>query len=105
MRGGAAISMYGRVMSAGLGVCLPTFAADAGIVCHEGYQVVQGQEISTPYCNDNYVAAVARLRGIRVSDAEVRNDPSKKDAVCRFIGGDTRISNYCNSASGRGRGR
>jgi hypothetical protein len=85
---------------AGLGT-----AAQAHIVCHEGYQVVEGQEISTPYCNDNYVAAVARDRGAKVSDAQVRNNPAKKDEICRWIGGDTRLAGYCNSSGGRDRGR
>jgi len=74
--------------------------AHAGIICHEGYQVVQGREISTPYCNDNYVAAVARKHGMDVSDSAVRNSPSVKDEVCRWAGHDPRIKEYCNSVDG-----
>jgi hypothetical protein len=40
-------------------------AAQARIVCNEGYQRVNGKDISTPYCNDNYVAEVARSYGYR----------------------------------------
>jgi hypothetical protein len=80
-------------------------AAQAKIVCNGDYQVVNGSEISTPYCSDGYVAAVARQRGMRVSDAEVRNNPGKKDEICRWIGFDSRIRSYCNPDDGRGRGR
>jgi hypothetical protein len=71
--------------------------AEARIVCREGFQVSGGQEISTPYCNDNYVAEVARKYGVRVSNEEIRNNPARKDEVCRFIGYDTRVRDYCNT--------
>jgi len=84
------------VASLGLG----TANAEAGIVCNEGYQRVNGQEISTPYCNDNYVAEVARLYGFKVSNAAVRNSPALKDKICRELGSDIRIAPYCNTDSG-----
>ena len=81
-------------------------AAEARIVCKEGFQLSGGQEISTPYCNDNYVAEVARKYGMRVSNEEVRNNPNRKDEVCRLVGHDNRVRDYCNldtdgSRSGR----
>jgi len=75
-------------------------AAQAGIVCREGYQTVDGHEISTPYCNDNYVAEVARAYGIKVTDEAVRNNPARKDEICRWIGHDIRIMHYCDNDSG-----
>lgn len=79
-------------------------AADARIICREGYQVVQGNEISTPYCEHNYLAQVARQHGIRVTDAEVRNNPNRFSEICRFIGHDIRVSNTCaNENSSRSR--
>jgi hypothetical protein len=69
--------------------------AEAHIVCHDGFQVVNGREISTPYCNDNYLAAVARQYGVKATDEAVRNNPSLKDQICRFAGSDIRIKNYC----------
>ncbi len=69
--------------------------AEARIVCREGYQVVNGQEIATPYCADNYVAEVARQRGIKVSNEAVRNSPSLKNEICRKIGSDIRIKHDC----------
>lgn len=69
--------------------------ADAKIVCHDQYQVTGGQEISTPYCNDAYFARVAREHGFKVTDDQIRNDPSLKDQVCRWAGSDIRIEQYC----------
>jgi hypothetical protein len=77
--------------------------AHAGIVCREGFQVSGGQEISTPYCNDNYVAQVARKYGMKVSNEEIRNNPNRKDEVCRFIGYDNRVRDYCNTYDGGSR--
>ena len=74
--------------------------AEARIVCREGFQVVNGREISTPYCNDNYLAAVAPQYGVKASDEEVRNNPSLKDRICRLAGSDIRIMNYCPDAHG-----
>jgi hypothetical protein len=69
--------------------------AEARIVCREGYQVVNGQEIATPYCGDNYVAEVARKHGFKVSNEAIRNNPSLKNQVCRYIGSDIRIKHDC----------
>lgn len=101
-------SMFSRssfaIAALGFGsLVISAVSAEARIVCREGFQVVQGQEISTPYCNDNYVATIARQYGDKVSDAEVRNNPAKKNEICRWIGSDTRIRNYCDDSSGRGR--
>lgn len=80
-------------------------AAEARIVCHDGFQVVGGSEISTPYCNDGYMADVARQRGFKVTAEAVRNNPSLKDEICRWIGSDIRIRQYCNTSDGPDRGR
>jgi hypothetical protein len=74
--------------------------AEAGIVCREGFQIVDGHAISTPYCNDAYVAEVVRSYGRDVSDDAVRNNPSLKDELCRQFGSDNRIQNYCNTDNG-----
>lgn len=76
--------------------------AQAKIVCRNGFQVVGGTEISTPYCRDNYLAHVARERGARVSDSAVRNNPNLKQEVCRLVGRDIRVQGACDSdGSGR----
>ncbi len=57
----------------------PAFA----ITCHGDYQVVAGQEMSTPDCRAHELAAVARKSSSRDSDSPVRNHPSRNKALCR----------------------
>lgn len=85
-------------------VALASDYAEAKIVCSSGgYQRVQGREIATPYCQDEYFAAVARERGFKVSAAEIRQSYTLKEEVCRYIGADIRISDQCPTGSRRGR--
>lgn len=72
-------------------VALAIASPASAITCHGDYQVVNGQEISTPFCRDNALADVARQTGFRVSDLEIRNNPAKKQEVCRFLRGDIRV--------------
>lgn len=89
---GLAIVAACTVAAAGLTWAGPEANA---IECHEGYQRIRGNYVATPYCGDNYLASVARSYGSRVSNAEVRNNPSKKAEICRFIGHDIRIQHLC----------
>jgi len=74
--------------------------AEARIVCHEGYQVVGGREIATPYCDDNFLAEVARERGFAVTNEAIRNNPKLKQKVCRWIGSDNRVRHNCDTEGG-----
>ncbi len=69
--------------------------AAAEIRCDGRFQIVRGESLATPYCEDEYLAAVARGYGVRVSGRAVRNDPSVKASVCRFVGGDPRVQDIC----------
>jgi hypothetical protein len=73
-------------------------SAEAKIMCRDGFQIVNGQEISTPYCNDGLVGSVAREHGMKISDETVRNNPAAKNEVCRWVGSDIRIRHYCADA-------
>ncbi len=80
------------------GAVLATLAqpAMAKIGCtRDGFQIVQGNPIATPYCQDQLLARVARQYGLRVSDAEVRNNPNTKRRICRFVGRDIRVQPTC----------
>lgn len=72
--------------------------AEARIRCKDGYQIVQGSPIATPYCQDNQLAQIARAQGIAVSDAAVRNNPNLKRHVCQLIGRDNRTHMACINA-------
>jgi hypothetical protein len=78
-------------------------AADAHIVCRDGYQRVEGSNIATPYCQDKLVAQVAREYGSHVSDNAVLNNPSIKRDTCRFVGHDNRLTVACADENSSGR--
>lgn len=68
----------------------------AAIPCEGNFQVQRdGNRIATPYCEDGYLAVVAREYGMRVSAHEIRWNPSEKGRVCRFIGEDNRVRDTC----------
>jgi hypothetical protein len=70
-------------------------AANAAIACHDGFQIINGQEISTPYCNDAHLAQIAREHGFKVTADEVRNNPARKYEICRWVGSDMYAQDYC----------
>lgn len=78
-------------------VVTTTPPAEAAIRCDGPYQIVQGQPISTPYCQDSYLAVVAREYGLRVSASAIRQSPSTKAQVCRVVGRDNRAQSACAS--------
>jgi hypothetical protein len=78
-----------------------TRTAEAAIVCKDGFQNSGGNWISTPYCNDALLAQVARRRGVRVSDDEVRQSASKKYELCRMLEHHPEVGNYCPDSGGR----
>lgn len=85
-------------------LALSTSQAAAKPRCHEGFQDVRGRSISTPYCEDEYLAQVAREYGTKVSADTLRDNPNAKREVCRFIGRDIRINQACvQYQTGRGR--
>lgn len=87
-----------------IALTLPLSApAEAKIVCKDGAQLIKGQYLPTPYCQDALVAQVARQAGFKVTDQEIRWNHSKKMDVCRVIGRDNRISQACIDAFPDGR--
>jgi uncharacterized protein YfaQ (DUF2300 family) len=69
--------------------------AAARIECRGNFQISKYGPIATPYCQDEEIARVARTYGIRVTGAEVRNNPLKKVYLCQIIGGDNRLKGSC----------
>lgn len=90
---------------AALAASLIATSAEARIECTaDGFQVVQGSLLSTPFCQDNLVGRVAREYGVRVSDSEIRNNPNRKADVCRFVGQDIRVKHACQGFDAQERG-
>jgi hypothetical protein len=69
--------------------------AAARIECRGNFQVTKYGMISTPYCEEENIARVARTYGMKVTGAQVRNDPLKKVYLCQIIGGDSRLKGSC----------
>ncbi|MEQ1718722.1 MAG: hypothetical protein ABL907_22510 [Hyphomicrobium sp.] len=82
------------LMAGGLSI-LFAGPAEARIACRNGYQMVAGSPIATPYCQDELLAAVARDHGMKAQAARIRDNPNYKREVCRFVGNDIRISEHC----------
>jgi hypothetical protein len=77
----------------------------SAIDCVRGYQRVQGNLIATPYCQDQYLAQVAREYGIPATASKIRNNPNYKKEVCRTVFNDIRIQTTClNAGVPEGRG-
>jgi len=73
-------------------------APASAINCVKGYQRVQGSLIATPYCQDQYLAKVARQYGLRASAAKIRNNPNYKKEICRTVWTDNRVNLTCKNA-------
>ncbi|MGI9384651.1 MAG: hypothetical protein ACR2PO_15980 [Methyloligellaceae bacterium] len=71
-------------------------AGPHSLKCKGPYQQIRGHgEIATPYCEDNYLAQIAREYGMRVSNRAVRENPNLKTEVCILVGHDIRVSHIC----------
>lgn len=82
---------------------LPAIPASAGIRCVDGFQIVNGARIATPYCQDLLVYKVAREYGVKTTASAIRNNPNHKRHVCAFIGRDIRVYHACIDANSVGR--
>lgn len=77
------------------GFAMSAGKAEAKITCRGQFQVSGGRLISTPYCQDEYLAEVAREYGIRTTGSKMRNSFSAKVSVCRTVGHDIRVRENC----------
>lgn len=79
-------------------------AAQAAIRCNDAYQINSLGQFRSPYCEDGYLAKVARTFGMRVTADQIRNSTSVKADVCRSIGFDSRILDICVTYRNQNRG-
>ena len=80
---------------AALSLVAGTAPARAEIKCQEGSQLIQGNWMPTPYCQDKLLFQVANERGFKTSFAEIRNNPNHKKELCRFLYTDIRVQMTC----------
>jgi hypothetical protein len=81
------------LLFAGLTLCGP--ASAGGIQCERGYQRIKGDTIMTPYCQDEYLAEVARQYGFSASAQRIRHDALYKKSICRYVFTDIRVQETC----------
>jgi hypothetical protein len=67
----------------------------AAIKCQDGNQLVQGNWLATPYCQDQQLAQVATQLGFKASAAQIRNNPNYKKELCRSVFNDIRVQVTC----------
>lgn len=91
------ILRYGLLACAALGaatLAVPDRAV-ARIQCRGNFQMSKYGPIATPYCEEEQIAIVARSYGMKVTGAQVHNDPLKKVYLCQTIGDDVRLKGSC----------
>jgi hypothetical protein len=81
--------------AAALSIIAISSPAAARIECRGNFQVTKYGLISTPYCEEEQIARVARSYGSKVTGAEVRNNPLTKVYLCQVYGYDTRLKGSC----------
>lgn len=86
----------GTVAALAMGAAAP---AEARIQCKGNFQVTKYGLISTPYCQEEQIAAVARSYGVNVTGKQVHNDALTKVRLCQRFGGDTRLKGSCGAYS------
>ena len=92
-------TLAATLLGAALLLALSPQAADARIQCKGNFQVTKNGLISTPYCQEEQIARVARSYGWKVTAAQIRNNPLKKVEVCQALGGDVRLNGSCGAYS------
>ena len=92
-------ALAATLLGAALLLVLSPQAADARIQCKGNFQVTKNGLISTPYCQEEQIARVARSYGWKVSAAQIHNNPLKKVEVCQALGGDVRLQGSCGGYS------
>jgi hypothetical protein len=81
---------------AGLGAeARPEHAERSAFVCDDEFQSVNGVSIATPYCEDAYLAKVAREHGENITASALRESTSVKKDACRLTDDDIRVSQFC----------
>jgi hypothetical protein len=85
-------------IAAALALAALAAPARAEIRCQDGNQLVQGNWLATPYCQDKLLAQVANARGFKTTFAAIRNNPNHKKELCRFLYTDIRVQLTCMDA-------
>jgi hypothetical protein len=89
------VKMLALCLGAGGLMIAAAGGANAKIRCDGRWQINSGERISTPYCEDAYLARVAQSYGSHVSAEALRQSPTTKRSICNFVGADIRVQDIC----------
>jgi hypothetical protein len=89
------LAKAGWIGAALIGATTAATPVSAAIKCQDGNQLIQGNWMATPYCQDALLAQVANQRGFKTSFAAIRNNPNHKKELCRFLFSDIRVQMTC----------
>jgi hypothetical protein len=88
----------------GLAMLVMATPSHAAIKCDGPFQIIKGYgKHATSYCENKYLAAIARSYGWKVSDQAVRHNPGLQGRICRQIGHDSRLIGICSNHREGGR--
>ena len=68
------------------GFVAATTPVKAAIICDGSFQIVRGEPVSTPYCQDEDLAASVREHGVWISGDAIRKSPELKRQSCAGTG-------------------
>ncbi len=71
-----------KLCTACVGMACAASQARGAIRCDGNFQIINGTSVSTPYCQDETLAAFQRKQGLKVSVSEIRRRPDLKREVC-----------------------
>ena len=75
-----------RVLLIATGFVAAATPVKAAIICDGSFQIVRGEPISTPYCQDEDLAASVRKHGVRISGDAIRKSPELERQSCVATG-------------------
>ncbi len=79
-----------------VGLTASTSPSMATIVCSGDFQIVNGKPVSTPFCQDEELAASLRNHGQRFSGETIRNNSELKRQACILFGSDSNSQTCAN---------
>jgi hypothetical protein len=68
----------------------------SAIKCEGNFQLQRnGEKVATPYCEDKYLAQLARAHGMEVNARTIRINPEAKETACQLAADDIGALSTC----------
>ena len=77
-----------------MGFVTSVMLAKAGVVCDGNFQIVNGQPVATPFCEDERLARDWRRLGVKISGDAIRRSTDLKRESCLAVGDSSACSSY-----------